>query len=405
MTADPTARIPDLDTRLHLEELLADVASQFMDLPADEVDGAIEQAQRRLCDLLGFDRSSLWHVSGAAGRELYLLSVVQPAGMPTPPPSMNAGPYFPHTLERILNGQTTLLATLADLPPEAAVDRESFHRYGTKSSAIFPLRAGGEVFGALGFATTRAERDWPAHVVRRLELVAQIFSGALNRRNTDAALRAVSGRLINAQEKERTRLAEELHDGLSQELAVLAVELDLLGQRPPATADDARARLAALSARTRSLSADVHRLAHGLHPAKLEQLGLVAALGGLCRELQATGPVEVRFSEKDVPGKPRDEVALSLYRVAQEALWNIVKHSGARHATVALTGTPAELQLDIADDGCGFDPASTPAASSLGLLGMRERVGMVGGQIRWEPTPGGGTTVRVRVPLPRRAPA
>jgi len=98
-------------------------------------------------------------------------------------------------------------------------------------------------------------------------------------------------------------------------------------------------------------------------------------------------------------------VALSLYRIAQEALRNVVKHSGARHAAVTLTETGAEIRLDITDDGCGFDPAATTPADSLGLLGMRERAGMVGGQIHWEPAPGGGTTVRVQIPLPPRVPA
>jgi signal transduction histidine kinase len=400
--ADPP---PDLNTRVRLEELLSDVAARFLDLPADEVFEEIGRAQRRLCDLLGYDRSTIWQLPGPDSRTLELLSVVHPSDLPQPPARMDAGTSWPYSVARVLEGHPVILASLAELPANAERDLESHRHFGTKSSAIFPLHAGGRVFGALTFATTSAEREWPVPVVRRLELVAQIFASALIRKDADAELRAVSGRLIHAQEKERARLAQELHDGLSQQLAVLAVELDLLGQRPPATAAEARACLADLSAKTKALSADVHRLSHGLHPAKLQQLGLVAAVGGFCRDLQATERVQVRFSAEDVPETLSDDVALSLYRVAQEALWNVVKHSGARNAAVKLTGDQAEIRLDITDDGCGFDPASTPPAASLGLLGMRERVTMVGGQIRWDPAPGGGTTVHVRLPLPPRAPA
>jgi signal transduction histidine kinase len=229
--------------------------------------------------------------------------------------------------------------------------------------------------------------------------VAGVFASALFRSNSDAALRDVSGRLINAQEKERARLAQELHDGISQQLAMLAVEVQLLGLRPPTSDAEMQARLDDLSAKTRALSADVHRLSHGLHPAKLARLGLVAAIGGFCRELDAAEPVQVLFATENVPTDIPADCALCLYRVTQEALWNVVRHSGARHATVLLKGGNADIELDVLDDGSGFDHGRIPAMASLGLLGMRERVAMHGGQITWEALPGAGTAVRVRIPL------
>jgi signal transduction histidine kinase len=400
MTPDPTQLQADLETGLHLEELLAELATRFLNGPTlEDVGQEMERAQRRLCDLLGYDRSSIWQVDESDGT-MRLLRLVQPSGIPSPEQGMDAAAAFPYTTARILSGHAVILASLEELPPEAASDLAAHRRFGTKSSAVLPLRAGGRVIGAFTFAAVREAREWPSTVVRRLELVAGVFASALYRSNSDAAFRSVSGRLIDAQEKERARLAQELHDGMGQQLAMLAVEIQLLGLRPPASDAEMQARLDDLSAKTRALSADVHRLSHGLHPAKLERLGLVAAIRGFCRELDAAEQVQVQFAADDVPPSIPGDRALCLYRVTQEALWNVVKHSGAQHASVLLMGVASELTLDIIDDGAGFDPQRISSAASLGILGMRERVGMHGGEIRWDAVPGGGMAVHVRMPLP-----
>ena len=263
----------------------------------------------------------------------------------------------------------------------------------------------------LTFATTTGPRAWPEALATRLALAAQVFGSALSRkaveeerRRSEATLRELSGRLIQAQERERAWLAKELHDGLNQQLAMLAVELDLLGQEPPVARAALRARLEALSARAKALSGEVHRLSQGLHPSKLERLGLVAAIRGFCRELDA-GTVAVRFSSSDVPRQMPQDIALCFYRVAQESLWNVVRHSGARRAVVELHTTETEIHLRVMDDGKGFDATAAPGADSLGLVSMRERVALVGGTVRWESRPGGGTTVVAQVPLPPEATA
>jgi signal transduction histidine kinase len=400
MTPDPTKLQADLETGLQLEELLAELATRFLNWPTIEDAGLeIERAQRRLCDLLGFDRSTLWHLDESDGA-MRLLRLVQPSEIPPPERGADAAADFPFTAARILSGHAVILSSLEELPPQAARDLASFRRYGTKSTAVLPLRAGGQVIGALTFAAVREAREWPPAFMRRLELVAGVFASALFRSDADAAFRSVSGRLIDAQEKERARLAQELHDGIGQQLAMLAVEVQLLGLHPPTTDAEMRAQLDDLSAKIRAMSADVHRLSHGLHPAKLERLGLVAAMRGFCRELGAAEQVQVQFAADDVPASIPDDRALCLYRVTQEGLWNVVKHSGAQHASVLLKGAASELILDIIDDGVGFDPQRIPSTSSLGILGMRERVGMHGGEIRWDAVPGGGMAVHVRMPLP-----
>jgi PAS domain S-box-containing protein len=219
------------------------------------------------------------------------------------------------------------------------------------------------------------------------------------RKRAEQAAHELSGRLISAQEEERARLAKELHDGLSQNLALLAVELELFGQRPTGALDEVSERMQEFSTRAKELSSEVHRLSHGLHPAKLEQLGLAAALGGFCRELEAGGLISVKFSCYDVSRALPKDLALCLYRVTQEALQNVVKHSGARNATVELRKEANELQLRIADDGKGFDATAEPPAGTLGLVSMRSRVRLVGGNISWDSTPGQGTRVNVRAPV------
>lgn len=179
----------------------------------------------------------------------------------------------------------------------------------------------------------------------------------------------------------------------------MAVELDLLSQWPPETPARLKDRLEHLSARTNSLLEDVHRLSHGLHPAKLEQLGLAPALRGLCRELESGGVITVRFSEHEVPRHLEADVALCLYRVAQEALWNVVKHSGTKTASVELSASESAVLLKIADQGKGFNPKVAPPSASLGLVSMRERIRSVRAEFQWISEPGRGTLVTVRVPL------
>jgi len=207
-------------------------------------------------------------------------------------------------------------------------------------------------------------------------------------------------RLIVAQEDERARLSQEMHDGLNQRLALLAVELETLGQQPPDAPDRIKSHLDGFVSTVKALSADVHRMAHGLHPAKLDQLGLAAATKAHCRDTEKAHAIATPCECRNVPRWLPPDVALCLYRVTQEALQNVVKHSGARTASVDLVGADGELFLSVSDDGKGFDVGAVPAATGLGLLSMRERVRLVHGQIQWQSQPGAGTRVAVRVPLP-----
>ncbi len=218
------------------------------------------------------------------------------------------------------------------------------------------------------------------------------------RRQAEEAAKSLTGRLIHAQEVERARLARELHDDLNQGLALLAVELDMFGQQPPASRSEVSKRILDLSEQVKNLSSSVHRLSHELHPAKLEQLGLVAAVRGLCRELGAARNVSIEFETHAVPRSVPDEIALCLYRIVQEGLQNVIKHSRSATAKVELTSNDKELCLIVSDQGCGFDLVVATDDGSLGLVSMRERVRLVGGRISVESRKNEGTRIRVQVP-------
>jgi signal transduction histidine kinase len=209
-------------------------------------------------------------------------------------------------------------------------------------------------------------------------------------------VRDLAGRLIASQEAERARIARDLHDDLGQKLALLSIELDHLPVGPQQTGEEL-ARIRELKTLVKEMSHDAHQLSYELHPSKLATLGLVAAIGSCCRDLARQHDVTIAFKHTDVPSTIEPDTALCLYRVVQEALHNIVKHSGASGAEVLLKGNGAQIDLQIADSGRGFLPESQ--SSGLGLLSMRERVHFVGGRFVVRASPGNGTRIGVRIPL------
>jgi len=222
------------------------------------------------------------------------------------------------------------------------------------------------------------------------------------RKEAEDTLRELNGRLIAAQEDERQRIARELHDDISQRMALLSIQLDQLKQSPPRSSDALKANLESLAGQTNEIAADIHRLSYRLHPAKLAALGLGPALSSLCDETWTRFGLRVQFAcHKAIPQIPLD-VALGIYRIAQEALQNIVKHSGASEAHVQLSAHRGELELRIADPGVGFTP-STRKPGGLGLISMRERAHLLGGVLVIDSALGRGTRLGIRVPMQAKA--
>jgi PAS domain S-box-containing protein len=216
------------------------------------------------------------------------------------------------------------------------------------------------------------------------------------RKQADEERSDLSRRLIRAHEEERALLARELHDDVTQRLAVLAIDV---GRAELAAADGAQAEtLRGLREGLARLSEDVHALAYQLHPAVLEELGLIEALRTACERFGRRNGVALSVDLDPAPAGLEKDLALCLFRVAQEALSNVARHARARAASVALRRTDVGLLLTVRDDGVGFDPANPETRRSLGMASMRERVRLVNGTLEVESAAGRGTAVVAWVP-------
>ncbi len=220
-----------------------------------------------------------------------------------------------------------------------------------------------------------------------------------DRKLAEETLSGVNRKLIEAQERERTRIARELHDDVGQRLALLAVGLGQLQQSSAHLPDEVRSRVGTLWDQVASLTSDVQSLSHELHSSKLEYLGIVTAMKGFCKEFCEKWNVEVVFTHDEVRRDVPQEISLCLFRVLQEALHNAVKHSGVRQFDVDVREASNEIQLTVRDSGSGFALEEIVKTSGLGLTSMSERVKLAGGRFSIDSQPQLGTTVRATAPL------
>lgn len=287
-------------------------------------------------------------------------------------------------------------------------------RDGRAASERWHLRRDGTRFYGAGTITMLREPDsalrGSVHILRDLttqkqadeqlsEAHDQLVARSAELQRLYTARQDLLRQLVSSQEEERSRIARELHDELGQSLSALRVGLATLSDMAapdPATV----ARLQALAAQ---LDDDIDRLALELRPSVLDNLGLVAALQQHVAEWSQHHAIAAEFAVAGTAEVPiRDDVAVTLYRIAQEALTNVAKHASATQVSVVLEMRTAQISLIIEDNGSGFDATAaqqrTPTDRKLGLLGIQERVALAGGNLTIESTPGAGTTLYVRVP-------
>ena len=226
-------------------------------------------------------------------------------------------------------------------------------------------------------------------------------------RRTEHALRQsyeqnqdLGGRLINAQEDERARIARDLHDDLSQQLAGVAIIVSGLKRKvgKPGVESEVEQTFATLQERTAAAATAVRNLSHELHPGVLKHAGLTATLRGHCADIERHHQVTVTFNPGDGLDSLDSDVALCLFRVVQEALTNVLRHARARTICVSLMTTAESVELNVVDDGVGF-VASERTRSGLGLRSIHERVRFMQGHVSVDSRPGEGTKVLVRIPI------
>jgi signal transduction histidine kinase len=215
-----------------------------------------------------------------------------------------------------------------------------------------------------------------------------------------AELRDFAACLLLAQEAEQRRISREIHDDLGQRLALLEIQVEKI-KRTPASESKHISELESLRGNVAELAEDLHRICHRHHPVILDNLGLAAGIESLCEEHTRTSGIDVNFVHGNIFPAPAD-ISLCLYRVVQEALHNVAKHSSAKRATVTLCGTRDGIQVIVCDVGCGFDLARRRTDRSnhgLGLISIGERVRLLGGRYEIRSQPGRGTHVMAFVPF------
>jgi two-component system, NarL family, sensor kinase len=407
---------PSVQERLRFETLLAELSAAFVNLPADQIDSQIESALQRLVVFLDIDRGGLAELLIAQKQMVITHSFHTPAAPPHTRIILDE--QLPWYTKTIYQGEIIRFSALPDeLPPEAVQEREYCLRVGLKSHVMIPLKVMDAYVGAIGFGSFRRTFDWSDDLIQRLRLVGEIFSNALARKRADEALwareqslrqmreglRKLAAKLLNAQEEERRRIAREMHDDWTQRLALLGIDIAKLEKNIGAP-ETARPLLRTMQEQLVSLSEDVHALSRQLHPSILDDLGLVEALRSECASFSRREGIEVVYRPEAVPTTVPKDVALGVYRVAQEALRNLAKHAAVNEGWVSLIATGSELLLRVQDKGVGFDPATVRSEPGLGLSSMEERVRLIQAKLSVKSAPGQGTTVEVCVPLARSDP-
>lgn len=280
---------------------------------------------------------------------------------------------------------------------------------GLQSFAGFPLVVEGRVFGVLALF---GKEPLSEAMLQTVESVCYGVATSIARKRTEnrlhdneraltrsrEELRELTGQLLTAQDEERKRIARDLHDDYNQRLAAVTVDLQVLCKSIPASM---QGRIAAIAKQVEALSDDIHDLAYHLHPSLLDDVGLEVALRDLVLTFGERENIEVTVSFNRIPGQLPKAVATCLYRVAQESLRNVAKHSKASEAAVALSGSRLGLGLSVRDTGKGFAPDRTtaPAHQGLGLRSMQERLRLVNGVLNVQSRPGHGTKVCAWIPF------
>jgi PAS domain S-box-containing protein len=274
-------------------------------------------------------------------------------------------------------------STLAALSPENPIYRPSYRILRPDGSVVWLEANGRAYFDSEG---------------KRLRIIGMV-SDVTARQLAEEALASVSRRLIDAQDQERAHIARELHDDLSQRMALLQIGLEQFEQDAAELSPEDRQHLQKIAEVAMDVSSNIRDLSHQLHPSKLDTLGLLPSLSSFCKEFSKQYNLQLQFVHQGIAGPIPRDLSLCLFRIVQEALRNVVKHSGATEAKVDLFFPGDRIDLSISDSGSGFSPESTKTEAGLGLVSMRERLRLVGGRLTIESKPSHGTRIYASVPL------
>ncbi|MBN1105701.1 MAG: PAS domain S-box protein [Deltaproteobacteria bacterium] len=400
-----------MEERLEFESLISSLSAGFVNLPHDHIDSEIHKAIRSIVGFFNVDRCTIGLFSQDATQYVRVFEYHLPDVEPGPESlSKDQAPWY---LEQLIQGKMVVINRVEDLPPEATNERRLCRVKGMKSLLSVPLPSGGKILGSCVLVSTHAERAWPEELLQRFQLITEVFANTLQRKQAieasiererilsqnEADLRRLAGRLIFAQEEERSRLARELHDDLAQRLAVLAMDVGRLKREVLFAPAAVEKKIRDVTRDVVGISQDVHNLSRQLHPSILDDLGLVQAIEAECAGFSRREGVDIAFHHENVSAVIPKDTSLSLYRIIQEGLRNISKHACANHVSVSLKGVDHDILLSVRDDGIGFDAGEVKNKPGLGLSSMRERVKLMQGELSIESRVEKGTVITVRVPV------
>jgi len=301
---------------------------------------------------------------------------------------------------RILNGESAdRIPELLDQSDIVALDAQVLEQFGIPNSR---LPVGSKLINVKTNVWNQYGKYFALGLAALFAQSAIIVSLLINRRKrieAESQARTLAGRILTAGEDERRYLARELHDDVSQRLAAVSIETGAL-ENKMSDASEVKLSLGKLKKSLINICDDLHRMSRHMHPSVLDDFGLPEALQSECNELTHRWgtPVEFQYT-KGFPEIPKS-IALCVYRVAQESLWNAIRHSGATKIQVQLKSDPEFVYLDIQDDGRGFDPNVNKPAGGLGLASMAERIRLAGGTIKIHTAEERGVAIEVVVPIP-----
>jgi PAS domain S-box-containing protein len=388
------------------DSVLTQVLARFASSTASELDEAVSAGLKAIATFFGADEGFVAIVSADGQTWSSAYDWCAPTVPSTRERYQNV-PFgvFPWGEQKILAGELVRINDLSELPPDAEVDRKRNEAEGVRSILAVPIRgAAGRVTGSVGLRSHAKAVKWSDVGTARLQMVGNAIASLLERKRAEQTLREVSLRLHRAHEEEGRRIARELHDSTAQELAAVKMNLEMLED----FAKDPCGKTAKLLKESVDLvercSQEVRTFAYLLHPPLLDQIGLAGALRSYVEGFSKRSGIDVSVQVNGEFSRQVPDVELTLFRVVQEGLGNIHRHSGSKRAQVQLSVEDDTIALEIVDPGKGIpkqivkDLEQGLSSGGVGLAAMRERLHAVRGTLTIENTEP-GTKLRAIVPL------
>ena len=406
----------ELETSARLAKLVRDVAR--VSSTATTMRDALQQSIDVICETLGFPVGHALLIEDdepnliKSSHVVYVQDMQRFAGLFSVTTQLKWPADFGSRGEVLRSGKPVIHdMTISHNDPQLYPRAAPCLAAGLRTALHLPVLVNGNVEAIVEFASEEdisQDREIADALVAATERISRFFERRraqilLLRKKEELEASAerlftAAGRLVDSQEEERRRIAREIHDDFTQRLALVSMKIgSLTGQDRSSTPEELDAGLEEIRKATAAVASDLRDLSHQLHPAMLGLLGLVRALQAQCEEFQRICGIQTTFESSISDADASSQTATCLYRVLQEALMNLAKHSGSKVARVSLNRIGTELVMQIRDEGHGF-PRDAAGLKGIGLLNMRERVQFLNGTLTVNSSPGNGAEILIRVP-------